>query len=213
MTREPPKPHLSVITHNGSGAAVYGDMNGVLVQHAIDQATREDLRAIAQMSPRLASGLENAVRVGVVSAEFVNVMAHIAHVLNEDVAHTFMYAADRLGGDGLARIELLIQQLNMEIESRLSGVVTDLDRTATRIEELLIRFEQAASSASVPLAPATSTVKPRHEATSDPATRVKVFDSSMMALSLKHAAIAAGSLLLGGLLGGIFLALWITHHR
>lgn len=107
MTREPPKPHLSVITHNGSGAAVYGDMNGVLVQHAIDETTRKDLRAIAQMSPRLASGLENAVRTGVVSAEFVNVMAHIAHVLNEDVAHAFMYAADRLNDDALARIERL----------------------------------------------------------------------------------------------------------
>ena len=98
----------------------------------------------------------------------------------------------------------------MEIESRLSGVVTDLDRSATRIEELVIRFEQAVSSAAPS---AASTVKPRHEATSDDAARVKVFDSSMLALSLKHAAIAAGSLLLGGLLGGIFLVLWITHHH
>jgi ribosomal protein L12E/L44/L45/RPP1/RPP2 len=82
-------------------------------------------------------------------------------VLNEDVAHAFMYAADRLSDDALARIERLIQQFHIEIESRLNGVVADLDRSATRIEELVTRFEQAVSSAPEPRAPSAASVTTR----------------------------------------------------
>jgi hypothetical protein len=211
VSQDPHSARLAVHNNHGTGPYVAGDVHGTLIQQVVNKATRNDLSTIARISPRLATALEQAVRDGAVSAEFVNTMAHVTHALNMDVAGLFVYAADRINPDVANLLVGVADRISPLLASQLSSAASDLDGSATRFEQSVTRIELALSSVSLPDAqPAAQAAKPRVSVTNAP---TKVLGPSVVTLSYKDALISALCLFGVGLLAGVLMVVWIVHRH
>ena len=144
---------MNLHVHNGSGAYLAGDNNGVLFQHAIDTPTRKALATIAMTSKPLAKLLERALREGVISTEVAAAVERAARAINVDVAEALTFAARRIDHDVAELLASAARRINPDVANQLSQAATTisdatkgvdgLDRLATRIEDAAREIAQA----------------------------------------------------------------------
>lgn len=145
--------------HNGSGAYLAGDNNGIFFQHAIDVPTRKALDTIALTSKPLADLLERALEEGVISSEVASAMERVARAINVDVAEALLFAARRIDHDVADLLCRAASHINPSVANQLSHAastlndatsrVADLDRLTNQIGDATRELSQAAEARGV----------------------------------------------------------------